>query len=66
MLGYFRVARDARPKALFLVEDAIEVVSQSRDQRKVLSAIRLVFVVVDVPDKRQQVSEELCVFIHRV
>jgi hypothetical protein len=59
-----RVARDARPEERLFVENPIEVMTQSRDQSEVLSAIGLVGVVVDVPDVSQGVFEVL--FIHHV
>jgi hypothetical protein len=61
-----RVARDARPEERLFVENPIEVMTQSRDQREVLSPIGLVLVVVHIPDIAQQVLKELFVFIHHV
>jgi hypothetical protein len=61
-----RVARDARPEERLFVENPIEVVTQSGDQREVLSPVGLVLVVVYIPDIAQQVLKELFVFIHHI
>jgi hypothetical protein len=58
------IARYARREELVFVDQTIQVVTESGDQSQVLSAIRLVFVVVDVPDKRQGVFKVL--LIHHV
>jgi hypothetical protein len=57
----FGIARNARPEAPVFVNQTIQVVTESGDQSEVLSAIRLVFVVVDVPDVGQGVFEVLLI-----
>jgi len=58
------VARDARPEAALFVDQTIQVVPESRDQRKVFSPIGLAVVVVEEPDISQGIFEVL--LIHEI